>query len=463
MTMTKENKKSFEWERKSGWLIVSDDERKEIFNFAEEYKDFLSKNKTEREFVLSAVAQLEKEGFQDILKMNHLSAGDKVFYTYKNKALIAARVGSSPNFKIIASHIDSPRLDLKPFPLTEDYDLALFKSHYYGGILKYQWVNRPLALHGVLIKKDGKAINVSIGDSLEDPVFVISDLLPHLASKQLEKKMSEVIRGETLQILMGNIPLKDDEKNPVKKNVLKLLHDRYDIDEQDLAIGELEFVPAAPPRDVGLDASMIGAYGQDDRICAYTSLKALIDSSSRKQTLLAVFVDKEEIGSTGNTSADSSFLIHFANLFSKLYGCNESGADLLFNAEAISADVTGAINPLFSDVSDPENSSYLGKGVTVEKFGGAGGKYMSNDSSSEYFNKIRSILNNASVIWQTGELGKIDEGGGGTIAYILARFGMEIIDMGPPVLSMHSPYEITSKLDLYHTYKGYKAFYDENN
>jgi len=454
--------KKWDWERKSGWLRIKESERKAVFDFSEEYKDFLATNKTEREFVETALSMAKKKGFKDISKQKSLKKGDKVFYLYKRKALILAKVGSAPFFRMIASHVDSPRLDLKPFPLTEDSDLAFLKSHYYGGIKKYQWVNRPLALHGILITKKNKTVRVSIGEKEGDPSFVISDLLPHLSYKQMDKKMGDVIQGETLQILMGNIPLSEDDKQSVKSNVLKILNERYGIDEEDLAIGELEFVPAEKPKDIGIDASMIGGYGQDDRICAYASLSALLDSKVSKETSVALFVDKEEIGSVGNTSASSSFLLHFANLFSRLFKCEETGFDLLFGSEAISADVTGAINPLFKDVHDPENASFLGRGVSVERYGGSGGKYFTNDSSSEYFHKIRTMLSSAKVIWQTGELGKIDEGGGGTIAYILAKFGMDVIDMGPPILGMHSPYEVVSKLDLFQTYRAYKAFYNEN-
>jgi aspartyl aminopeptidase len=454
--------KKWSWERKSGWLRISKTEKKKIFDFSEDYKDFLSNNKTEREFVENALAHVKSKGFKDISRLKSIKKGDKLFYSYKNKALILAKVGSSPDFKLVAAHVDSPRLDLKPFPLTEDSDLAFFKSHYYGGIKKYHWMSRPLALHGVLLTKKNKVIKVSVGEKEGEPAFIISDLLPHLAYKQMDKKMSEVIQGETLQILIGNIPLSEDDKHSVKANVLKLLNEKYGIDEEDLAVGELEFVPADKPRDVGIDGSMIGGYGQDDRICAYTSLKALLDSKVGRRTNLALFVDKEEIGSVGNTSANSSFLLNFANMFARLYKAKETGFDLLFNSKGISADVTGAINPLFKDVHDSENASFLSRGVSVEKYGGNGGKYLTNDSSSEYFNEIRNVLNSAKVIWQTGELGKIDEGGGGTIAYILAKFGMDIIDVGPPMLGMHSPCEVVSKLDLFQTYKAYRAFYNEN-
>ncbi len=459
MALTKSNT---EWIKQSGWIGLKESEKKRVFEFSKGYKEFLNSVKTEREAVNTIISKAKKAGFRDLDSFKSLKKGDKVYYNYKNKALILAVIGTNPSFNIIGSHIDSPRLDLKPFPLTEDCELALFKTHYYGGIKKYQWVNRPLAMHGVAIKKDGTKIDFSLGENSSDEIFIISDLLPHLANKQLEKKADKVVEGENLQVIVGNMPINAKDSKAVKRNVLKILSQRYKISEEDLAISEICFVPSEKARDLGFDRSMVCGYGQDDRICAYTSLMALLDSNAKNKTNVALFVDKEEIGSVGNTSAQSAFILHFANMVCNLTGSRVSGSQALFESDGISADVTGGIDPVYKEVHDSENSSYIGRGVSIEKSGGAGGKYYSNDSNSEYFSKLRGIFNKNKVVWQTGELGKVDEGGGGTIAMILAKHGLEIIDIGPPILGMHSPYEISSKFDLYQTYKAYKVFYNEN-
>lgn len=456
-------KSSTEWVKRSGWLDLSKTEKKKIFDFSEGYKEFLNSSKTEREAVNAIILKAKEAGFREISSFKALKKGDKVYYSYKNKALILAIIGDGAFFNIIGSHIDSPRLDIKPFPLTEDSELAFFKTHYYGGIKKYHWVNRPLAMHGVVIKKDGCKIEFSLGEKDDDEIFVISDLLPHLASKQMDKKADKVIDGENLQVIVGNVPLDSDSSKAIKKNILKILSDRFNISEEDIAISEICFVPSEKAKDLGFDRSMICGYGQDDKICAYTSLMALLECKNTKKTNVALFVDKEEIGSVGNTSAQAAFIMQFANKICKLTNAKISGAEVLFESEAISADVTGAIDPIYKDVHDSENSSFIGRGVSIEKSGGSGGKYYSNDSNSEYFSKLRTIFNKNKVVWQTGELGKVDEGGGGTIAMILAKHGLEVIDIGPPILGMHSPYEISSKFDLYQTYKAYKVFFDENN
>ncbi|HOI18783.1 MAG TPA: aminopeptidase [Candidatus Woesearchaeota archaeon] len=456
------NKSDGEWTKKSGWLCIDEKEKKRIFDFSKGYKEFLNSSKTEREAVNTILFRAKKAGFKELSSFNHLKKGDKVYYDYKGKALILAVIGDKPSFNIIGAHIDSPRLDIKPFPLTQDCELGLFKTHYYGGIKKYQWVNRPLAMHGVALKKDGSKIEFSLGEREDEEVFIISDLLPHLSSKQLDKKADKVIEGENLQVIVGNIPIDLDNSKAIRRNVLKILTKRYGLCEEDLCVSEICFVPNDKARDLGFDRSMICGYGQDDRICAYSSLVALLDSKVSQRINVALFVDKEEIGSVGNTSAQSAFIVHFADKVCALMGSKITGAQALFESEGISADVTGAIDPIYKEVHDSENASFIGRGVSIEKSGGAGGKYYSNDSNSEYFNKLRIIFNKNKVLWQTGELGKVDEGGGGTIAMILAKHGIDIIDMGPPLLGMHSPCEISSKFDLYQTYKGYKVFYDEN-
>jgi aspartyl aminopeptidase len=448
-------------ERQSGWKQQSQEDIKRIFGFAEGYKQFLDAAKTEREAVMFLEKALQAQGFGTDAK------GSKVYRINRNKEIIAFRRGSRDlreGVKIVIAHTDAPRLDLKQHPLYEDVDLALLRTHYYGGIKKYQWLAMPLAVHGVVIKTDGSCVDVVIGEDEKDPVFSIDDLLPHLSRRhQDEKKLSEAIEGEKLVVLFGSMPLMGEEKEPVKKAVLALLGDRYGITEDDFVSAEIEIVPAFRARDVGIDRSMIGAYGQDDRASAFPLLKAMLELDAEPSwPALAVFTDKEEIGSEGNTGARSHFIQIFLEDILEEMGVVDSGRALrriLFRSKGISADVNGAVDPTFQEVHEKQNASYMGRGVCVTKFTGHGGKVGANDAHAEYVAEIRDLLDRGHVLWQTGELGKIDEGGGGTVAKFLAEYGMDIIDMGAPLLSMHSPFEISSKLDIYETYRAFKAFF----
>ncbi len=453
---------------KSIWEDIDEEKKEEGFNFAEDYSKFLSSSKTERRSVEESEKILRKNGFKAISEYEELTSGDKVYIINRNKSLAAAIIGDEDITKgcnIIASHIDAPRLDLKARPLYEDKEasVALLKTHYYGGIKKYHWVSTPLAIHGRVVKEDGTPVDISIGDDPSDPVFVISDLLPHLAKKkQAKRKTMKVIEGEELNILIAGIPLKDEEvENKVKVKVLKLLNDEYDIDEEDLTSAELEIVPAGESRDVGLDRSMVGGYAHDDRVCAYTSLRAVTDLDSTEKTSLVIFFDKEEIGSEGNTGANSDFLNSiYCKLLEKYKGeyTLQDQRNMLDNSKAISGDVCPAINPSFKSVHDIQNASSLGKGLVVTKFTGAGGKFSANDAHAEYVALIRRVFNENDIPWQTSELGKVDEGGGGTVAKFLANLNIDIIDIGIPLLGMHSPFEVISKADLYYMFKGYRSF-----
>ena len=443
----------------SGWKKKSREEIASIFEFSEEYKRFLDQAKTEREAVRTIQGVLSSYGFSGDWQE------DKIYRINRGKEIIAFVKGTqSPadGFNIVVAHIDAPRLDLKQNPLYEDVDLALLKTHYYGGIKKYQWVATPLAIHGVVAKTDGREIIFVIGENEDEPVFSIDDLLPHLSRKtQDEKKLSEAIDGEKLTLLFGSVPLEGEDKDPVKKGVLKILQDKYGVEEEDFVSAEIEIVPAFKARDVGIDRSMIGAYGQDDRVSAYTLLKAISETQEPQRPCLAIFVDKEEIGSEGNTSMRSHFLHVFIDeIFEglKLNGSEAFIRKMLFQSRALSADVNGAMNPTFQDVHEKQNACYLGHGLCITKFTGHGGKVGANDAHAEYVATIRKIFNDEGVLWQTGELGKIDEGGGGTVAKFLAEYGMDIIDCGTPILTMHSPFEISSKLDVYETYRAFKAF-----
>jgi aspartyl aminopeptidase len=446
-------------ERQSGWKRKSKEEIEGVFAYAEGYKRFLDAAKTEREAAQEIEKRLQSSGYATELK------GPGVYAVHKGKQVIAFRKGRRPveeGLRIIIAHTDAPRLDLKQNPLYEDVDLALLRTHYYGGIKKYQWVAMPLAIHGVVIKADGTSVNVVLGEEETDPVFSIDDLLPHLSRKhQDEKKLSEAIDAEKLILLFGSIPLSGEEKEPVKKAVLAILNERYGIGEEDFVSAELEVVPTFKARDVGIDRSMVGAYGQDDRACAYPLLTAIADLQDPEYGALAVFADKEEIGSEGNTGARSHFIQVF--LEDLLEGQGLEGSDrhvrrVLFRSKAISADVNGAINPTFQEVHEKQNACYLGSGICVTKFTGHGGKVGANDAHAEFVAEIRRLFSREGIIWQTGELGKIDEGGGGTVAKYLAEYGMDIIDMGAPLLTMHSPFEIASKLDLYESFRAFKAF-----
>lgn len=455
----------------NAWEKVNDNEQKEVFNFAEEYKNFLNVGKTERESAREIIRLAKENGFislQEVIdKKNKLEPGLKIYAENKDKAVVMFVIGEeelTKGMNIIGSHIDAPRIDLKQFPLYEDGELALLKTHYYGGIKKYQWVSLPLALHGVVIKNNGEKMDIVIGEDENDPIFMITDLLPHLAKDQMTKKMGEGITGEGLNIIIGSIPYNEDGlSDKIKLNILKYLYEKYGITEQDFTTAEFEAVPAGKARDIGLDRSLISAHGHDDRVCAFTSLKAILDIEKPKRTAVALFVDKEEVGSMGNTGMQSKF---FENVVSELIDLSYDNYSeiktkrALANSKVLSADVSAAFDPNYPNVLDKRNAPFVGKGVTLVKYTGVRGKGGSNDANAEFISEVRSIFNKNDVIWQMGELGKVDQGGGGTIAYILANYGMEVVDCGVPVLSMHAPYEIVSKIDVYMTFKGYKAFYN---
>jgi aspartyl aminopeptidase len=443
----------------SGWKKKSQEEIADLFEFSEGYKKFLDRAKTEREAVQVIQGALSSHGFAEDWGQG------KVYRINRGKEIIAfvkGTQGLAEGFNIIVAHIDAPRLDLKQNPLYEDVDLGLLKTHYYGGIKKYQWVAIPLAIHGIVVKTDGREIELIIGENEDEPVFSIDDLLPHLSRKtQDEKKLSEAIDGEKLTLLFGSMPMNGEEKEAVKKGILALLKDKYGIEEEDFVSAEIEVVPAFKARDVGIDRSMIGAYGQDDRSCAYTLLKAICETPDPLRPCIAIFIDKEEIGSEGNTSMKSNFLHLFLDDMCEGLKLQNSEAFMrktLSRSKALSADVNGAMNPTYQDVHEKQNACYLGHGLCITKFTGHGGKVGANDAHAEYIAEIRKIFNDEGILWQTGELGKIDEGGGGTVAKFLAEYGMDIIDCGTPILTMHSPFEISSKLDVYETYRAFKAF-----
>ena len=439
----------------SGWKKKSQEEIADLFEFSEGYKKFLDRAKTEREAVHVIQSALSSRGFAEDWGQG------KVYRINRGKEIIAFVKGTqslAEGFNIIVAHIDAPRLDLKQNPLYEDVDLGLLRTHYYGGIKKYQWVAMPLAIHGIVVKTDGREIDVTIGENDDEPVFSIDDLLPHLSRKtQDEKKLSEAIDGEKLTLLFGSIPAEGEEKEAVKKGILALLKEKYGIDEEDFVSAELEVVPAFKARDVGIDRSMIGAYGQDDRVSVYALLKAISETPDPLRPYLAIFVDKEEIGSEGNTSMRSNFLHLFLDEMCEGLKLQSSEAiirKMLFRSKALSADVNGAMNPTYQDVHEKQNACYLGHGLCITKFTGHGGKVGANDAHAEYVAEIRRIFNDEGILWQTGELGKIDEGGGGTVAKFLAEYGMDIIDCGTPLLTMHSPFEISSKLDVLRDIQG---------
>ncbi len=439
-----------------------------INSFNEKYRSFMSESKTEREVITNVTDILEKNGFVDISEIKELKPGSKIYKINKNKNMAFAVIGRENLIKgcnIIASHIDSPRLDLKARPLYEDNDakMAVMKTHYYGGIKKYHWVNTPLAIHGKVVKEDGESIELCIGEDSDDPVFIVSDLLPHLSKKQQgDRKMKDVIKGEELNVLMGGIPIDDDDiKEKIKINILKILNDRYGMVEEDFVSAEIELVPAGSARDVGLDRSMLGAYGHDDRVCGYTSMMAAVDIDTPSRTGVVVLYDKEEIGSVGNTGASSLFLESFiSDLLDKSDG--ECGIidlqNILESSMAISGDVSAGVNPSFKGVHEMMNAAKLGCGIVLTKFTGAGGKFSGNDAHAEYISFMRRLFNEKDIKWQPCEIGKVDEGGGGTVARFIADMNVEIVDMGPPVLGMHSPFEIISKADVYETYRAYKTF-----
>lgn len=455
---------------KNVWETMDNKERDKVFAINEEYKDFLDKGKTEREAAREIIRVARERGYISIDELREKGTkptpGMKLYANNKDKALALFVLGQEKlekGMNIIGSHLDAPRIDLKQSPLYEDSDFALLKTHYYGGIKKYQWVTLPLALHGVLVKSNGEKIDIVIGEDENDPVFFITDLLPHLAKDQMGKKMDEGITGEGLNVLIGSIPYADgDLSERVKLNVLNILNEKYGIVEEDFTTAEFEIVPAGKSRDVGIDRSMVGGYGQDDRVCAFTSMKAILDIENPNKTAVALFVDKEEIGSVGNTSMESMF---FENMVSELIDMTEDDYSELIvkralaNSCVLSADTLAGFDPNYPEVLDKKNSPFIGNGITLVKYTGVRGKGGSNDANSEYLGKIRNIFNDNNIVWQMGELGKVDQGGGGTIAYILAKYGMEVVDCGVPLLSVHAPYEIASKADVYMTYKGYNVFY----
>ncbi|MDO5088224.1 MAG: aminopeptidase [Leptotrichiaceae bacterium] len=453
--------------RENLWKSYSEKEKKEIFKFAEEYKSYLNSAKTEREFVTVTEKELIKNGFTDINKKKTLKKGDKVYYNNRDKNIVAVIIGKDikSGINMIVSHIDSPRLDLKPNPIKEDEEFALLNTHYYGGVKKYQWAATPLALHGVVYLKNNKKVTLSIGEDENDPVFSVPDLLPHLAHKvQGERKAGEVIQGEELKLLFGNIPLNDKNvKHQTKQFVLDKLKKDYGIEEDDFFAAELEIVPAGKLRDVGIDRSMIGGYGQDDRICAYTSLRALYEVKNNDKTVMAFLTDKEEIGSEGSTSLKATLpelIIGKMLLMTEKNYNDQILRETLWNSKALSSDVTAAMNPLFKSVHDADNTARLSYGLAFAKYTGSRGKVSANDADAEYLQEIRQIFDKNKIKYQSGGFGKVDEGGGGTVAKYLAHYGIKTVDAGPALLSMHSLFEISSKADLYETYRAYKVFFE---
>ena len=461
-------------DKKNAWLSYTEEDNIKIEEISNRYIDFLSNNKIERECTEEIIKRAEAKGFKNlddyINSKSTLLPGDKIYVNNRNKSVALFVIGTEnieKGMNILGAHIDSPRLDLKATPLYEDTELAYFDTHYYGGIKKYQWVALPLALHGVIVKKDGTKIKVVVGENENDPVVGISDLLPHLGTEQMKKEASKVIEGENLDILIGSKPMiienEKEEKDAVKNNILKILKDIYDIEEDDFLSAEIEVVPAGRARDFGLDRSMVMAYGQDDKVCAYTSLEAFLDVEEPKKTISCILVDKEEIGSVGATGMESHFYENAISEICELLGekSYNSPKRVLNNSKMLSSDVNAAYDPLYSDAYDKRNSTKFGYGVGFCKYTGSRGKSGSNDADAEYIAEIRKILDNNNVRFQISELGKVDLGGGGTIAYILANYNVKVIDCGVGVLSMHAPWEITSKSDIYEAYKCYVAFLKE--
>lgn len=457
-------KKNLFHERKNGFTDIDANTKTKIFGFCDEYKEAITEAKTEREFCNMAVKMLESAGFVALDRQEKLNPGDKIYHVNRGKGISAFVIGTMPvtaGVNIVGAHIDSPRLDLKPQPLYEDSGMALLKTHYYGGIRKYQWYNIPLSLHGVVVKKDGTAINISIGEDAGDPIFCIPDLLPHLAGQYGSKKVSEAFEGEKLNVIVGNIPCSDAEKEKVKYGVMSLLNEKYGICEADLMSSELELVPAFAARDLGFDRSMIAGYGHDDRVCAYTALRAIIDTNKPARTAVCLLVDKEEIGSMGNTGMQSR---NFENVLAKVCSlCLGEYNELMLreclsNSQCLSADVGAAYDPSFPEVYEKNNSAYVNEGLLLTKYTGARGKSGSSDASAEFMAKVRGIFEDNGVVWQSGELGKIDIGGGGTIAQFVANLDVDVIDCGVPLLAMHAPNEVAGKFDIYMAYCGYKAF-----
>lgn len=456
-----------ETDRKNLWLKLSQEKEEEVFEFARRYKSFMDDNRTEREFIRGTVAELKTAGFKEVDEFEQLKTGDKVYVQNREGAVLAAIIGKNKlneGLKIVGAHVDSPRIDLKPRPLFEEKGLGFFTTHYYGGVRKYQWVTIPLALRGVVIKEDGKKLDISIGMDPEDPIFYITDLLPHFAKEQSKKKLSEAIEAAQLNSLVGSRPVADeDEKEPVKKALLNLIKKEHDLEEEDLISAELQLVPAMPARDVGLDRTLLAAYGHDDRSCSYTALQALLElKETPEDTAVMLLVDREEVGSMGNTGMQSTF---FENTIAKLLNLTEgsySDLDLretLENSTALSGDVTQAFDPDYPESSSKHNAPYLNQGVVMTPYTGARGKGGSSEASAEFKAYIRRVWNNANLTWQAAEMGAVDKGGGGTIAQFLANYNLDVLDCGPAVLSMHAPYEVISKADLFMTKEAYRVYF----
>lgn len=454
------------YEKKDVYSRLTEEEVESATKYTDEYINFINVAKTEYLCVVEAVKMLENNGFEKFDEKDKLNPGDKVYFINRDKSLFAAVIGSeslSKGVNIIGAHIDSPRLDLKPFPLAERDNIAVLKTQYYGGIKKYHWLSIPLAMHGVVYNENNEKIVISVGEDKNDPCFTIADLLPHLAREQLKANADKFINPEKMSVIVGNIKDKDSKENPVKNNILKILNKKYGIKEIDLARSEISLVPAFPARYIGFDEALIGGYGQDDRVCSYATLKALIDTSKKVQnrTNIALIVDKEEIGSVGNTSMNSRvFDLFVQKLIQKTNDEKVSELEVYYNSKMLSADVTAGVNPDYEEVQDMPNASIIGSGVSVEKYGGSGGKYNSSDANARYVAEIMNIFDRKNVGYQVGTLGKVEMGGGGTIAYILANKGVEVVDCGTPVLAMHSTFEVTSKFDVYMTYMAYKAFFE---
>ena len=448
------------YKRKNGRLYSDESIVNAADSYCDGYKAFLDKAKTEREAAKAAMEMAKAAGFTEFEHGKKYGAGDRVFFNNRGKTVAFAVIGKQPvenGVNITAAHIDSPRLDLKPNPLYEDVDLALFKTHYYGGIKKYQWTAVPLALHGVFVLKDRTVKEVSVGEREDEPKFVINDLLPHLASEQIKRTLNEGIKGEELNVLIGSHPFKDDKGSElVKLNILKLLNEKYGVTEEDFLSAELEMVPAVHACDIGFDCSMIGAYGQDDRVCAYPALTAVLEVKTPERTAIAILTDKEEVGSMGNTGLESDFLRYVVGDLAKMQGGDPTLA--LRRSKCLSADVNAAMDPTFQDVMERKNASFLNYGVVVTKYTGARGKSSTSDASAEYVAEVRALLDRENIVWQMGEMGKVDIGGGGTVAMFVANMGVDVVDLGVPVLSMHAPFETTAKFDVYMCYRAMYEF-----
>lgn len=451
--------------KESGWKSLNDSQKKEVFAVSKRYMDFLNVSKTEREFIKNARKLANEHGFKDIMEFESLKPGDKVYFVNREKSMYLAIIGENPienGMNIIGSHVDSPRLDLKPNPLTEEGGLAYFKTHYYGGIKKYQWTTIPLSLHGVIVKANGEKFEVNIGEDENDPIFTITDLLPHLAQAQMEKKLKDGVEGENLSLLIGSIPYDErDCAEQVKLNILNILNQKYGITEVDFTSSELELVPQFKARSLGFDESMVAAYGQDDKVCAFTSLDAMMRLENVKTTAVCILSDKEEIGSMGNTGMESHMFDFFISEILNKLGINRPNLlDRVFCfSKMLSSDVDAGFDPLYASVSDRNNAGFLGRGISLNKYTGARGKSGASDANAEFVAWVRNVFENNGILYQVAELGKVDVGGGGTIAYILANKGADVIDCGVPVLSMHAPYEVTSKLDVWMAWGAYRSFW----